>query len=908
MRRLSMRPVGWSRGALLLLLILPAFGLLPGGTNAADPAAAPAPQTPLVLRGADTPVPASYTMEGGTGAHIQSRVLSLPTNQANVVYLSEPVQAPLDFTDVAPYWDTPNASANSAPLDPDAVRVEIRTGPDGATWTDWQPSDLEDIVDPRNPITRTYASLVGVPQDVRTHRWAQARITLTGVPGTPPPQIANLTLSFIDAGVTRDVPVAIIEGGPAPTKPPVISRTAWGSPDGSGSPRWPPEYRRVTHIIVHHTETQNNDSDFAARVRAIWYYHAVTRGWGDIGYNYLIDPRGNVYEGRAGGDDVAAGHAYPFNYGSMGVGLLGNYDAIAPSSAMRDTLIKLLAWATDRRGIDPRGTGAFTGALNCGGTVTLVRPNIAGHRDFRGTGCGQEFNAKTCPGSYVYALLPAIRAALGTGLPPYRAAFQSSTTPQTIAPGAVVNATVVVRNSGSFTWPRGGPNPVHLGYHWYTLDGTQLTGGYTDIRTDLPQDVPYGSTVTLAAQLGAPATPGVYDLRWDMVHELKTWFAAAGSTPLTVRVTVAAQDTTPPTARVGGLPPYQGDLSFTVRWSGSDEAGGSGLASYDVQYQAGVTGAWVDWQTGTTATSAQFTGTDNVAYAFRARARDKAGNQGAYPATGDTRTTISAHPPALAILNPADGARLPPGPLDVTGSTDPGALVTVNGARATVAPDGAFTATLTLANGDVPIIADALSVSGKAARAGVVVHVGGRFRDVPPGSPAFDAIEYLTGLQVISGYDDGTFRPEAPISRAQFMKMLVTALRWPVPQPAPARFADVPAGHWAAGYIAAAVDHKVITGYAGGVFRPADNVTRAQVAKVLALAAGWPLQQSAESPFADVPLTYWAYPYIETAYRHGIVQDSRSGTYRPDAAATRAETALMLYYTLGDLAAGGRWP
>src|SRR5689334_14771843 len=124
MRRVSMRSVGWSRGALLLLLILLAGGRLPGGTVAADPAAAPAPQAPLVLRGADTPVPGSYTVEGGTGAHIQSQVLSLPTNQANVVYLSAPVQAPFDFTDVAPRWDNPNASVNSAPVDADAVRVE----------------------------------------------------------------------------------------------------------------------------------------------------------------------------------------------------------------------------------------------------------------------------------------------------------------------------------------------------------------------------------------------------------------------------------------------------------------------------------------------------------------------------------------------------------------------------------------------------------------------------------------------------------------------------------------------------------------------------------------------------------------------------------------------------------------
>ena len=76
---------------------------------------------------------------------------------------------------------------------------------------------------------------------------------------------------------------------------------------------------------------------------------------------------------------------------------------------------------------------------------------------------------------------------------------------------------------------------------------------------------------------------------------------------------------------------------------------------------------------------------------------------------------------------------------------------------------------------------------------------------------------------------------------------------------------------------------------------------------MLVLAAGWDLQTGPQSPFGDTPLTYWAYPYIETAYRHGIIQDSSGGSFRPDAAASRAEVAVLLYYTLGDLAAGGHW-
>ncbi len=889
-------------GTRLILFLLLVAGLLP----AASGQAAPAGQTPLVVRGTSVAVPAGYAVEGQPGAQVESRVLSLPARQGSIVYLSAPVQAPFPFTDLAPSWDTPPLPAGATP-DSSIVSVEVRTGPDGQTWTAWQPSDIEDIVDPRDPVTRTYGSLVGVPQDVRTHTYAQARITLSAGSGTPPPQISNLTFNFVDAGVTTQMPVALVQGGPAPAKPAVIPRTAWGSPDGERSPRWPPEYRRVTHIIIHHTETSNADGDYAARVRAIWYYHAITRGWGDIGYNYLIDPHGNVYEGRAGGDDVAAGHAYPFNYGSLGVGLIGNYDKVPPSTAMQESLIKLLDWQVDRRGINPQGVGTFTGALDCGGSVTLTRPNIAGHRDFRGYGCGQVFNDKSCPGSYVYALLPAIRAAVGTGLPPYRAIFQSGSPPASMAPGAIATVPVTVRNGGSLTWPRGGPNPVHLGYHWYTADGAPVTGGYQDLRTGLPQDVPYGAQVTLQGSLAAPTTPGTYELRWDMVHENRTWFADAGSAPLSARVVVTPQDTVPPTARVVGLPPYEDSQHFVVHWSGADAPGGSGLASYDVQVRTGAAGAWTDWQTQTTATSATFDGADGVTYAFRARARDKAGNQGAYPAQPDAVTTVAASPPALILTSPANGTRMAPGRVLVAGHTDPGALVQVNGVNSPVAVDGSFNTAVQASGQDFPIVVEASNLAGKVARVAVIVHAGGRFADVPLDYWAYNAIDYLTTAGIISGYADATFRPGGSLTRAQFVKMLAAAFRWPAPPGAPP-FPDVAPDYWAAGPIAAAAGRGLVSGFGDGTFRPVDGVTRAQAVKILVLAAGWPLRQDAGSPFYDVPLTHWAYPYVDTAFRHGVLADSLGGPFRPDAPATRAEVASMLYYTLGDLAGSGRWP
>ncbi len=902
MRRGHIRSV--VRRLLGLVLLLP-VGLAGGSAGqAAERLDRSAAQTPLTVQGANTPVVGGYSV-AGSGARIESRSLSLALGQNSAVYLSAPVRAPLNFSDVAPFWDTPAPDPLAAP-DPNAVRVELRTGPDGQTWTDWQPSDLEDIIDPRDPITRTYGSPIGVPQDVRTHRYAQARITLAAAPARPVPQITNLTFAFIDAGVTVQTPIAVVAGGPAPVKPAVISRSAWGSPDGQGSPRWTPEYRRVSHIIVHHTETTNSDGDFAARVRSIWYFHTFTRGWGDIGYNYLIDPHGNVYEGRAGGDDVAAGHAYPFNYGSLGVGLLGNYDAVAPSSAMRDSLIRLLAWQTGRRSIDPQGTGTFTGALDCGGTATLTRPNIAGHRDFRGIGCGQEFNAKTCPGAYAYALLPTIRAALGQGLPPYRAGFESQVTPPSIAPGAVATATLVVRNGGGFVWPRGGPNPVHLGYRWYNLDGS-LVPSLADIRTEIPNDMPYGAQATIVARVRAPATAGVYELRWDMVHELKTWFEEAGSPAIHLRVTVAGGDTVPPTAHVLPLPPYQDSAQFTVRWSGSDEPGGSGLAVFDVQVRTGPNGGWTDLLIGTTLPETTVNGLDGQTYAFRVRARDHAGNLSAYPSAPDTVTTVAARPPALLLRSPTNGARVPPGALTVSGNTDPGVLVVVNGVDATVDSSGAFRATLIAGGASLPITVAAQGPNGKATRQTVVVTVAGRYSDVGGDYWAYDAIEYLSNLDVITGYPDGTFRPQATINRGDFLILAVKALHWPVTLPTTDRFSDVPPAHPAAPYIEAAAQRGVIDGYADRLFRPDALLLRASAIKTVTLAAAWRLQTGPDSPFSDAPLTYWAYPYLETAYRHGIIQDSPAGLLRPTAALTRAEAAVLIYHTLGDLAAAGRW-
>ncbi|MGH2462675.1 MAG: N-acetylmuramoyl-L-alanine amidase [Candidatus Limnocylindria bacterium] len=202
------------------------------------------------------------------------------------------------------------------------------------------------------------------------------------------------------------------------TIPAVIPRSGWGADetirfDSLGEERWTRAFYPLQKLVVHHTAGGNNDPNPAATVRAIYHFHAVTLGWGDIGYNYLIDEAGRVYEGRytrdywngtiptgddAAGDVVESGHALHHNPGSMGISLLGNFTSQLPTPAARASLVRMLAWASATHGIDPTGSSTY---VNPATGTTITTMNITGHRDYQNTGC---------PGAPFYALLPSIRS------------------------------------------------------------------------------------------------------------------------------------------------------------------------------------------------------------------------------------------------------------------------------------------------------------------------------------------------------------------------------------------------------------------------------------------------------------------------------------------------------------------
>ncbi|MEO5952924.1 MAG: S-layer homology domain-containing protein, partial [Chloroflexia bacterium] len=803
------------------------------------------------------------------------------------VFTSEPTHAPIDFSDVAPHWysDTPNFTT---------ISIELRTSKDGQTWADWQLADPDDIIMETDPYTETFGFPIPVDQVDRSHRFVQSRITLhSAQPGTSP-TFYSLSYTFINAGVTPNPPhsMVMIQGTPSDVpKPPTVSRKDWGSPQGESSPKWTPVYKRVTHMVIHHTATSNSDTDFAARVRSIWYYHSKTRGWGDIGYNYLIDPNGVIYEGRAGGDDVEAGHAYPFNVGTMGVGMIGNFMSVLPSQAAQRSLVELLSWKSAQRGIDPHAVLPITGFTDCGGKVIYNRATISGHRDYAGTACKKKFNTSTCPGDTLEALLPALRDQVVLKQPPFRANFGIHDTPGNMEPGATADVRLSIRNSGALTWETGGQPSTILGYRWLTPDNQPVTG-WQDIKSALPSKVGFADTLTMTAKLNAPTVPGHYALIWDLYIEGQGWFSDQGSQPLRVDIVVGRNldDKTPPTSQVLPLPVWSSDTALPIRWTGDDNPKGAGIASYDIQVRIAPSGDWTDWKTGTNEINATYIGEDGVTYEFRSRARDAAGNIEDWPQQPDTYTTIDTRPPSLIIDDPESGDHVMPGILIVHGRTEPGTFIAVNDTRAEES-GGVFTSTLQAEGRDFAIHVSASDPAGNVSRLEVLVQAAPRYADVPVGHPAFRAVEYLSDRNLLGGFTDGLFRPNAAVTRAQYAKMLVSSMGWSLIKPYEQRFTDIPPDHPLYAYIETVAARGLLPGYLDGTFEPNLPVSRNLALSAL-LSAGSRTLLTGGNLIAGLPPGHWANSCDPSAKRTLNQSDNTSCGINT---ATRADVSMLIY-------------
>jgi len=159
---------------------------------------------------------------------------------------------------------------------------------------------------------------------------------------------------------------------------------------------WPLYYAEtIKKIIVHHTaENMSIDKNADEVIRAIYYYHSRSRGWGDIGYNFLIDTNGNIYEGRFGGPKVVGGHVVNHNVGSIGISFLGNFENAPPTAAMIRSFVKFSRKLGEKYNFDPIAKTKWLDSNTF---------NISGHK---------EYSITRCPGHFLYKDLQLVRRIL----------------------------------------------------------------------------------------------------------------------------------------------------------------------------------------------------------------------------------------------------------------------------------------------------------------------------------------------------------------------------------------------------------------------------------------------------------------------------------------------------------------
>ena len=490
------------------------------GSGSADATSASA----AAVLGATATVPALAQATGTAGAPVPSILPAATDPQADAALLTDPLEVDRFF--VAGFTWTGGADL------PDGVRIYLRVRENGS-WSPWYLSEAADSGrdDRATPGTGEFvtggadaiqASVVGsslpaglklalVPSRPQGEEVLGAD-DLTTTQAAPTPVIedasatenqgtqvdpAAMTLPASPASVTRPAAASVAAPAAVPVVAPaattanglpvaVTTRAEWGA--NASYMSWDPEYARAGHVVVHHTAGTNSYSagQSASIVRGIYYYHAVVLDWGDIGYNFLVDKFGTVFEGRSGSVAAPAGrmsigaHARGVNTGTMGISMMGDYSTVSPSDAQLSSVGKMAGWFLKRAGIsDVTGWAGLhvwtTERYQAGSTISM--PRILGHRDVGYT---------TCPGNVGYSKLGTIRAiAKAQGSSPQGGSSSAPSTVPQDHPGAVAlrgalgaNGWIGAATSGVQASAKGGvfQRFEHGVGYWSPATGAQFVG------------------------------------------------------------------------------------------------------------------------------------------------------------------------------------------------------------------------------------------------------------------------------------------------------------------------------------------------------------------------------------------------------------------------------------------------
>ncbi|WP_229833970.1 N-acetylmuramoyl-L-alanine amidase [Streptomyces xantholiticus] len=351
---------------------------------------------------------------------------------------------------------------------------------------------------------------------------AEVRVSDGAASGTLP---AGLRLDMVDPIADGDAdqggdelnaePAAFaapaIDPGPPSTvpQPPVVTRAQWGADESLNNegPIYLPD-GRIKAVFVHHTTDADYDcAESAAIVRAIHVYHVKTNGWRDLGYNFLVDKCGTIFEGRQGGIDqpVQGAHTYGFNAESTSVSVIGDYTDVAASNAALTATARMAAYKLGQYGGDPAGTTTLVAGatqtnyhgqkFTAGQAYTFNQ--ISGHRD--------GFNTQ-CPGMKLYPQLPSIR---------------------TLAAGPVQNLQVTSVGGGALPVDGAYESPGPVTLSWSTSTPSSLITRFELLVDGAPVTTTSGSARSASATLPA----GTHTVAVKAVHQ-------SGKTTVTSAVTV----------------------------------------------------------------------------------------------------------------------------------------------------------------------------------------------------------------------------------------------------------------------------------------------------------------------------------------------------------------------------------
>ena len=433
----------------------------------------------------------------GEGYTLLPRGLSSADGAMRTNYASTVIEAPIAFNVVFSRWTAvmPETTIFS---------LQLRTSADGEQWSDWfDINPNEDFMD--GDMSEIVGDMVIVPSNDHLHSYLQYNLSIENGISLVPAVLEQLTFTFIDSTdgpstaemmaeqQRRDVQSGTV-GDDSYAKPSVISRNIWCT--SADCNYTGVSYYPVKQLIVHHTVSGNNGPyyDYAEAMRAIWYYHTYTNGWGDIGYNYLIDTNGVIYEGHLGGDNVVGTHSAAANRGSMAVSLIGNFVSLKPSDPMLNSLINLLAWKADQQGIN------VFDASDALPDVDWGLPNLMGHRDVYGGTNTQ------CPGDEAYKLLPWLRQQVANKIGLVDPYFYSQETSNEFS-----------MSNPNLYWLEPGGMCGHNLHAYYTWSVTNASGStnWGEWRPHIPSDGRYRIDIhTPFCKTGEPETFGAkYEIR-----------------------------------------------------------------------------------------------------------------------------------------------------------------------------------------------------------------------------------------------------------------------------------------------------------------------------------------------------------------------------------------------------------